>query len=339
MGFVQYYTGDPRISRKSLKSIDRFIQFDQNRKLPRMAKKKAVLFLHDLIPYVMESDYLWTYSTARLNGRSRKGSVKFAFQRLQYAARLKISAGRARTLIANSKHTKKDFVKALKIKSQKIHIAHLGVNAPTTNLDTSKPLFQDFTTTMWGVVKKEFDPSDKPYLFFTGGMDHRRKVVELLAAYNNLRARGIDISLIISGDTVEGIDDIRNTVIKSYLKNNLSYIDDIHLIGYADNKQRDWLYMHSLAFVFPSVYEGFGLPVLEAMNHGAPVITYNNTSISEVAGSKALYVTDFLGIVEQSTYLLHNPKQAAIIAQSGKKHASQYTWSQTKSAIIKSLEV
>lgn len=338
VGFTQYYTGDPRISRSQLKEMDRFIQFDQNRKLPRLAKKKAVLFLHDLIPYVMESDYLWTYSTARLNGRSRKGSVKFAFQRFQYAARLKISTRRARTLIANSQHTKKDFVNYLNVTAKKVHVAHLGINIPSIE-NNQKPTFHEYKSTMWGTVKKSFDPSIKPYLFFTGGMDHRRKIVELLAAYNNLKARGENVSLIISGDTVEGIRDIRNTVIREYLENNLSYIDDIHLIGYADNRQRDWLYAHATAFVFPSVYEGFGLPVLEAMSYGAPVITYNNTSIKEVAGKNALYVEDFLGIAEQSTQLLHSPDEQSALRDAGRKHSANYTWTKTKSAIIKALEI
>ncbi len=336
LGLLQYYTGDPRISSKQMKQLDRFIQFDQNRKLPRRASKCTVLFLHDLIPYVLESDYLWSYSTARLNGRSRKGAIKFAFQRLQYVSRIRINTRRAKFLIANSEHTKNDFIRYIDINPKKIRVTHLGINPPPTK-STSTPTFYDYRNTTWGVVKQELDPSKKPYLLFIGGTDHRRKMVELIAAFNNLKARGVDVSLIIAGDSVEGINDIKNPSMKKYLEENTSYIEDIHLLGYTDNQQRDWLYEHTLAFVFPSVYEGFGLPVLEAMSYGAPVITYNNTSISEVSGSHALYANDFLDIARFAHKLLLEPDYSLSMSKNGSKHAKSFTWAKTKSAILEAL--
>jgi len=336
-GYIQYFTGDPRISLASLRDIDHFIQFDQNRKLPRNASRNSALFLHDLIPYVLESDYLWSFKTARLNGRSLKGSVKFAFLRFQYISRIKISTRRARILLANSEHTKTDFVNYLGVNPKKVHVALLGVNTPETKAIT-KPEFQAFKSTMWGDVKKKIDPSQKPYLLFIGGTDHRRKMVDLLAAYNNLKARGHDISLIISGDSVEGINDIKNAKMKKYMEQNMSYNNDIHLLGYISNDQRDWLYSNALAFVFPSIYEGFGLPVLEAMSHNAPVITYENTSITEVAGDKAIYANGFLEIIDEVENLIKNPEYAAKLVSQGNKHSQQFTWTKTKDKVLKALE-
>jgi len=337
IGYVQYFTGDPRTSRTNLKDIDYFIQFDQNRKLPRKASRKGVLFLHDLIPYVLESDYLWSFKTARLNGRSFKGSVKFAFLRFQYISRIKISTRRARLLLANSEHTKSDFVKYLGVNPKKVHVALLGINLPDLK-NVKKPAFQSFKSTMWGDVKQTIDPSKKPYLLFIGGTDHRRKMVDLLAAYNNLKARGHDVSLIISGDSVEGINDIKNPKMKKYMEDNTSYNDDIHLLGYITNDQRDWLYTNALAFVFPSVYEGFGLPVLEAMSQNAPVITYKNTAIAEVAGDKAIYANGFLEIIDEVERLINNPNYAAELTLKGKKHADNFTWTKTKDQILKALK-
>jgi glycosyltransferase involved in cell wall biosynthesis len=334
LGYIQYHTGDPRMSKSMLADIDRFIQFDPGRKLPRNAPRHTALFLHDLIPYILESDYLWSYSTARLNGRSRKGSVKFALQRYQYISRIKINAKRVKVLIANSKHTKSDFARHLDINPKKIHVAHLGVNAIGVSPPQNMPEFFDYTTTLWGVTKQEFDPASKPFLLFIGGTDHRRKIVELLAAFNNLRARGVDIALIMSGDSLEGISDIKNPVIKKYLEENTSYMDDIHLLGYVDDEHRDWLFEHALAFVFPSIYEGFGLPVLEAMSYGAPVITFKNTSIYELAGTKALYANDFLDIADHTLHLLEDPEYARNISTEGASHARQFTWKKTKTAIL-----
>jgi len=337
VGYIQYFTGDPRTSRSNLKDIDRFIQFDQNRKLPRKASRLGVLFLHDLIPYVLESDYLWSFTTARLNGRSFKGSVKFAFLRFQYISRIKISTRRARILLTNSKHTKSDFIKYLGVNPKKVHVALLGINLPESKT-TDKPAFQSYKSTMWGDVKQSLDPSNKPYLLFIGGTDHRRKMVDLLAAYNNLKARGHDISLIISGDSVEGINDIKNPKMKKYMEDNTSYSDDIHLLGYISNDQRDWLYSNALAFVFPSVYEGFGLPVLEAMSHNAPVITYNNTAIAEVAGDKAIYANGFLEIIDEVENLIKNPTHTTEVTLKGYEHSHTFTWTKTKDKILKALK-
>lgn len=337
LGYVQYFTGDPRISRANMRDIDWFIQFDQNHKLPRNASRKGVLFLHDLIPYVLESDYLWSFKTARLNGRSFKGSVKFAFLRFQYISRVKISTRRARILLANSEHTKNDFVKYIGVDPKKVHVALLGVNRTKSEVIT-QPAFHAYKSTMWGDIKRAINPSEKPYLLFIGGTDHRRKMVDLLAAFNNLKARGHDISLIISGDSVEGINDIKNPKMKKYMEDNTSYSDDIHLLGYISNNQRDWLYSNALAFIFPSIYEGFGLPVLEAMSQNAPVITYNNTAIAEVAGDKAIYANGFLEIIDEVENLIKNPAYATEVTLKGNKHSRRFTWTKTKDNILKALE-
>ncbi len=337
LGYIQYLTGDPRISTSDLSDIDRFIQFDQNRKLPRKAHERVALFLHDLIPYVLEADYLWSFKTARLHGKSFKGSVKSELLRFQYMSRLKINAKRARTLIANSEYTKKDFVKYLNLNPSKISVAQLGVNTVNEENEIAKPSFIEYRTTMWGTVTQEFDPQTKPFILFMGGTDFRRKMVDLLAAFNNIRARGFDVSLVLSGDSLEGIEDIKNPIMKSYIQNNTSYLSDIHLLGYVDNIQRDWLYKNTLAFIFPSVYEGFGLPVLEAMSHRAAVITYDNTAITEVAGKSVLYADSFLQIAEHVTAILDNPKSLEKIKQLGVARAQLFTWEKTKDKILKAL--
>lgn len=337
LGYIQYLTGDPRFSNSDLFDIDRFIQFDQNRKLPRKAHKKVALFLHDLIPYVLESDYLWSFKTARLNGKSLKGSIKSELLRLQYMSRLKINIKRARILIANSEHTKKDFIKYLNVNPSKIFVAPLGINTVTEENNDSQPVFIEYKTTMWGTIKQDFDPQTKPFILFMGGTDFRRKMVDLLAAFNNIRARGLDISLVLSGDSLEGIEDIKNPIMKSYIENNTSYLNDIHLLGYVDNTQRDWLYKNTLAFIFPSIYEGFGLPVLEAMSNESAVITYNNTAIAEVAGKSVLYADNFLQIAERVEMILEAPETLKRIKRLGLARAQLFTWEKTKNKILKAL--
>jgi len=340
IGFIEYYTGDPRLSRKQLVDIDRYIQFHQSQKLPIGARKNTILILYDIIPYILEFDYLWSYSTARHHDGSYKNSLKCAFLRQQYISRIKINCRRAKTLIAISQHTKNDFVKYIGVNENKIKVVLLGVdhNNKYTEVKGQNLDLHAYKTTLWGSVKYRVDLTVKPFVLFIGGVDSRRRMIELLAAYNNLRARGTDLSLVLSGDTMDGLENIKNEQMKKYLRNNLSYSDDIHLMGYVTNDERDWLYRNALAFVFPSMYEGFGLPVLEAMSHSSPVITYKNTSIVEVGGESVLYVNGYAEIVDAIQKLIDNPSRGKALSKKGLARSSKFTWDKTVNTIIEILK-
>ncbi len=118
-----------------------------------------------------------------------------------------------------------------------------------------------------------------------------------------------------------------------------SYLNDIVFLGFVTDDQKDWLYQNTLAFVFPSVYEGFGLPVLEAMNYGARVITYENSSIKEVAGSLPLYATDFASIFTAAKDLLNkNDDGLSKYKRATQDHLKGFSWHQTTTKIIKLLD-
>ncbi|MDB5179805.1 MAG: hypothetical protein JWN12_437 [Candidatus Saccharibacteria bacterium] len=335
-GLFEYAFGDPRIKGSQLKGVNRYIQFDQNQKLPRGAKRIAVLFLHDLIPYILESDYLKKYSTARAGGASRKSALKSAVKRYQYFYKVKINTMRARHMIANSEYTKKDFIKYTHASAKRVFVAYLGVTVSEDKI-TSNPGFTDHQTTLWGTVKRPLDLTRKPFILYIGGTDSRRRMVDLIAAFYNLRARGEEISLVMAGDEMAGIASIKNPELQSYLKNNPSYLDDMHQLGFVDETQKRWLYEHSLAFVFPSSYEGFGLPIIEAMAYGSPVITYKNTAIEEIAKDKVLYARDFLGISHEVERLFSDRKLANELSREGIPYARKFTWDQTVKDVFKVL--
>ncbi|MEI6228479.1 MAG: glycosyltransferase family 1 protein [Candidatus Saccharibacteria bacterium] len=339
-GCIEYITGDPRISKKQLKDVDRYIQFDQIQKLPKQARKKAILIIYDIIPYALKYDYLSPYRIARSNGLGRKAAFRSAFLRRQYKIRTTLNCKRARTLIAISENTKKDFVKYFNINEKKIKIALLGVDLKKgkDKDKAKKPDLNEYKTTMWGSVLNKIDLGEKPFILFAGGIDPRRKITELLAAYNNLRARGIDISLVLSGDSMDGLENLKNDKMKKYLTDSNSYNEDIHLMGYVSNEELNWLYGNALAFVFPSIYEGFGLPVLEAMGHGCPVVTFDNTSIREAGGKDAIYVKDFIEITDSIQDLMDNPAKRARLLKSGVTRSQKFTWEKTAECILKALE-
>lgn len=324
------YTGDPRI--KDLSDVDSFLQFDQSAPLPRSSNIKTALILYDIIPYVLESYYLWSYKTARRLQDSRKSALRKHMHRVLYKFKLKAVAKRADALIAISKHTKDDFVKYLKLPASRIQVVHLGIK--TRSPEKAKyPEFKKFIENAWGYFPKPIDLREKPFLLFVGGADPRRRINDLVAAFNNLRAQGQDMRLVMAGDTMKGPHAIPIMETQKYLADS-SYLDDIVFLGFITEEQKNWLYQNALAFIYPSVYEGFGLPILEAMRYGTPVITYDNSSIREIADDAVLYAQDYLSIMDNVKQLIDDKTVRGRLAKSGTMQASKFSWASTARDIV-----
>lgn len=324
---------------KSVSGIDVFFQIDHSFGLPLRYRTRSVLFIHDVIPYVMESEYLWSYRTARQRGLSRKGAAGCLVARLLYVVKIKLVVRRARALIANSEWTKGDFVRFFGVNPHKITVCPLGVNTsvqPST-LGTTPPEFNQAVASSWGYLPEPVDLTTKPFLLFIGGADPRRRLVDLVAAFTNLRAQGHDLRLVLTGDSMQSPATIANPRLQEYLK-SASYTDDIAFLGFITDEQRDWLYSNALAFVFPSVYEGFGLPILEAMQAGCPVVYYKNTATAEVAGDAAIEAHDFHDIKRCIQELLADPAKRQEYVQKGRKQAAKFSWEVTAQNVLKSLE-
>jgi glycosyltransferase involved in cell wall biosynthesis len=281
----------------------------------------------------MESDYLWSYRTARLKGCSRKGALRRALLRRRYIGHLKTMGRRAHQLFAISDYTKRDFVKYTRTSEAKIQITYLGIDESLPAKSTEGTTFTQYMESSWGQLPQAVDLIEKPFLLFLGGADPRRKLIDLFAAYNNLKARGYDIRLVLAGDTMKGRRSLPTSELQNYLANE-SYISDIAFLGFVDDTQREWLFDHALAMVYPSVYEGFGLPVLEAMRYGTPVITYNNSSIKEIAGDAAIFAHDSISIFKSVEMLLLKPGKRASYSARGKAQASKFSWSKTVTVIV-----
>jgi len=134
-----------------------------------------------------------------------------------------------------------------------------------------------------------------------------------------------------------GPNAITNTEIQNSLKNS-SYLDDIIFMGFIDDKTRDWLYKYALASVFPSKYEGFGLPVLEAMAYGCPVISYDNAATREVAGEAPIYAQNVYELLENIEKLLSlSEEQIKKLQAKGKTQAKKYNWSNTSAKILSAI--
>ncbi len=165
-----------------------------------------------------------------------------------------------------------------------------------------------------------------PYVLFVGTSEQRKGILTLVHAMERVQHADPDLRLVIAGargDGLRGDESIAMT--------ELGHVDDATLAA---------LYRGAVAFAFPSRYEGFGLPVLEAMAHGAPVITTNVTAIPEAAGDAALYVTpdDADALAAAITRVRTDPMLAASLRERGLARAAQMTWQKTAAATLGVLE-
>jgi glycosyltransferase involved in cell wall biosynthesis len=129
-----------------------------------------------------------------------------------------------------------------------------------------------------------------PFLLYAGRISPHKNVVRMIEAFSALKTElekdqlYPDLKLIIIGDDVSGNPDLRRTVIRSGVQN------DVRFLGFVPIEVLRTFYDAAKIFVFPSLYEGFGLPPLEAMAHGTPVVTSNVSSLPEVVGNAAVLV-------------------------------------------------
>jgi glycosyltransferase involved in cell wall biosynthesis len=129
-----------------------------------------------------------------------------------------------------------------------------------------------------------------PFLLYAGRISPHKNVVRMIEAFSALKAELLkddlypDLKLIIIGDDVSGNPDLRRTVVRSGVQN------DVRFLGFVPIEVLRIFYDAAKIFVFPSLYEGFGLPPLEAMAHGTPVVTSNVSSLPEVVGNAAVLV-------------------------------------------------
>lgn len=156
-----------------------------------------------------------------------------------------------------------------------------------------------------------------------GTLEPRKNHLGLLRAYAKHKARvGKALPLIYAGGTGWLMDDFKDQI------RRLNLQDDIILLGYVDNKSLQWLYQNCFAFVYPSFFEGFGLPVLEAMSQGAAVIAFNTTSIPEIVGDAGILIDSAMDeqIAEVMDELAGDEHRLISLRLAATQQAALFSW-------------
>lgn len=159
-----------------------------------------------------------------------------------------------------------------------------------------------------------------PYILYVGTIEPRKNLVRLLGAFARLkREQGLAHQLVLAGGPGWANEEIYRTA---------AGIRDVVFTGYIPQAEKCALYRNAAVFVFPSLYEGFGIPPLEAMQFGCPVVCSGTSSLPEVAGNAAEFVDplDEAAIAQGIWNVLSDPARAAVLAERGRVRAGQYTW-------------
>ena len=172
----------------------------------------------------------------------------------------------------------------------------------------------------------------KPYFFFLGTIEPRKNLIALIAAYKILIRKILMRPCLFSPEEKAGKTMIFLEAIKK-----LNLEEKIKYIGYVSNMEKFALMKSALIFVYPSLYEGFGLPILEAMSLNTPVITSRISSLPEVAGDGALMIdpNDDNEIASALEKLWKDDNLRAELIAKGKTRAEQFSWSKTAEQTVK----
>jgi len=224
------------------------------------------------------------------------------------------SLRKAKKIIAVSENTKKDIRRLFRIAASKIEVVYEGVSREKPSLSFIK-------------LQKKFGLR-KNYFFFVGTLEPRKNIVRLIHAFYALVSSGkIDRQLVLAGNLGWNFKEILAAInqVNKKQKNSLKYV------GYVDHEEKWSLLKNAFCFVFPSLYEGFGLPVLEAMSQKTPVITSDISSLPEVAGKAALLVhPENTGeIAEAMVKMASDRKLGQEMSEKGFSRAKDFSWEKT----------
>jgi glycosyltransferase involved in cell wall biosynthesis len=164
------------------------------------------------------------------------------------------------------------------------------------------------------------------FVLYVGNIKPHKNLVRLIEAFSALRSGGLDdVKLLIIGDEISKLPALRRAVHQYKLHKHVRFL------GYVDDETLSILYRLAAVFVFPSLYEGFGLPPLEAMACGTPVVTSNLSSLPEVTGGAAILVDpyDVESIVDGIRRVLDDPALAAEMRLKGRVRARQFSWEES----------
>lgn len=233
------------------------------------------------------------------------------FKLLAYRLVIFLAVKRAKRVITVSDFTKKDILKNFKINPGKIEVIKEGCEfTEKENRKTPETIFKKYDIV-------------KPYLLYVGNAYPHKNLDRLCLAFKEIQKRKKSLNLVLVGGK-----DFFYEKLESFIQKKK--IDGIHLPGFIPDEHLGAFYREAECYVFPSLYEGFGLPPLEALSHNCPVISSNKSSMPEILGKGALYFDpeDVDSIKKAIQEVLSNPEKKKKTLEEGRKRLPLFDWKQ-----------
>ncbi|MFA6492779.1 MAG: glycosyltransferase family 1 protein [Patescibacteria group bacterium] len=235
--------------------------------------------------------------------------------RLFYSRWMPFSYRKAMLVIASSEHTKRDLMSLLKIPESQIRVVHLAVSSEFEPIKSETKIAK---------VRKKYGTGQK-YLMHVGTLEPRKNLEFLVKAFALAYREGIEENLVITGKKGWYYNGLFELVKKLNLEKKVIFT------GYVEEKDLPALYSGATAFLFPSLYEGFGLPPLEALACGTPVISSNTSSLPEVVGRAGILLPpkDERIWAKNIVKIVKDKSLAKTLRDLGIRQAAKFTWENT----------
>lgn len=277
--------------------------------LPTTKQCKAVATVYDVIPLLFQEDYMHRNFYGRY-------LYKKALSNLFYVNKI----------ITLSYTSREDIHRLLGIPKEVIAPIYLGVDP------CFAPLCAQYIIE---AVKKKFNIKNM-YILYVGGVDHRKNILTLLEAFKILRQRlRGKITFALAGNDINYNVPQRLKILRKI--DELGLTQYVTLCGYVTAEELNALYNGAELFCFPSLYEGFGLPIIEAMACGVPVVTSKIPSLEEIAGRAAYLVNPQSAedIAEGMFQVISNPDIRDSLIKKGFENVKRFSWAKTARETLK----
>ncbi len=237
--------------------------------------------------------------------------------RKRFSALLLEAVGRAARVITASHATEQLLISRAQVPPEKIRVIPLGVDPPAVVLSPEERRRE----------RSRILSGDGEMVLSVGAMETRKNILNMIKALKRLPGK---YQLVLSGR-----DGYGSEAIHEFIRTE-SMVDRVKLLGYVDDARLALAYHAASVLLFPSWEEGFGIPVLEAMASGVPVVTSNVSSMPEVGGEAALYVNpqDPADIAQKVCRAVEDSALRASLVQKGLARAKEFTWRRTAEATL-----
>lgn len=272
--------------------------------LPIFKRSKTVVTIHDVIPLVFPDHF----------PRGARGSLNLFLQ--------KLTLKNINAVITDSNNSRNDIEKYLSIDKSKIHVAHLAAAKAFKKIDNKKLISR---------VTIKYDlPRD--FILFVGDLNWNKNILNLLEAVKISKKKIVLVGKSFLNTNLPEAKSVRDKISKLELKNEVIFT------GFVKTEELAILYNTAKVTCLPSIYEGFGLPVIESMACATPVICSNNSSLTEVGGNAPIYCDPLNPKdIASKINLIFNlePEKRVDLEKKSIEQASRFSWQKTAEETVK----